>query len=1378
MDEADELQSFIADCEFKTRKILRDSNKRAKDNARTAAAKQRLEKLKEKSAIFSARANTPLAKPKSPHRIATKPGAPLSKPRSPRRLAQTPNDSVKHLVSAPVDEWRDRDKIIHEANETIKSLKTSTRKESKSVKKVKTIIHASLAVSPFCSSKGNVVVPRKVRPRSRCVDTNVGAGDDPLAKGEPAVITRRTIERDFYIMSKKRNDPRRRRRAAERQGEATPALTAAVLRQRHRCDKRLMKAKRKRAARMYKQLRRLQVPGDVEDGARKADGAPDITAGTKGGDDAENTDDTDASESSDEEVNIHAIHHLVERHMEDENSRSCKRSAKLFMTSTFKPDVKEFWAQLQAGGPAGGRRYDKIQKGHLPSTLLHVARDKKGLDIKERSEREGRHHVGHYLCPYAKPHFEKVRLISNEPWETSSSDRTTSQTISISVRCSRNDLGDLVRDIWMCELYDPRNGSARNFTFSNEAVASLTKKVPPATLEIRKVVHHQTEVHEGVDCVFVVQVFANSNGVASIIYRSVGKVTEEFEGVCVEENLLASFKAFEVLHLLKKSNTRSSYESKFWLDSDNGQCLWEPLIEIIRDSTVAGEHLPMKDSYFMRVASSAHDLLLCLRAEPNWTAVGGIEQADGQILRQQASKTQNAPLSMRVFGCSPYSDVVCPGHAPIGERGAWRFLEPYVDESTDSMFPIWPASINVKYPKSLDKSQASAYFHRKALGPQKGDCVVVLTAMSFESPIIAPYCYAVDKGYISPPFSEHELVPGTIPRVHLPTSLLEKPVESRLDKLLPPPVVVLDPGASEDDWKDAPINCDGNFYHCRESNEFDNDGFRAITSARLIKYDDSIPSIVYGISEKAASPNCPATSKILTHVSSQSCTESLSRKRTAADYHYLAESSGEGTLGETCLFVTHTSAYKSVHLSRKSISSYHAQEQFLHATKEADRKRLDLVLKMKAAEELVEERLKERIAKIELSVTAEEKLVHKCDDSVAVELSPAHNSTLPDQKRRIPCDVDLPLTSHKRQERCFDEGDDLEQIANLLLKNQYFLKAMAQKLGVTEDKVMQIDSMSESRSTLEICNQDNHELKAKSDPSNVLAGPSNHLPGIMRIPKLKLNCKRYRDNDVVGARGDGWKRLPRSETVIGDFSLLKRNVETGTGGPKFKKLEEGRNSIAVDALQELPIQCDLQQFAQEPKPLFIPDLTTERLQLARQYRQKKKANRSILSMSQQQSLDEILQIPITDVPEKVTEDTEAKFDADGRSNAPVEEDLRENNIRPIDHAAAAILAVKNHNLPELELILDSEGLSVETRDFHGNTLFILACQQGSKKLAKFLLRRGANMNVQNNGGNTALHYLYEYKHISLAEYLIRKGANDSIKNGVKLTCYEGLAMDT
>ena len=44
-------------------------------------------------------------------------------------------------------------------------------------------------------------------------------------------------------------------------------------------------------------------------------------------------------------------------------------------------------------------------------------------------------------------------------------------------------------------------------------------------------------------------------------------------------------------------------------------------------------------------------------------------------------------------------------------------------------------------------------------------------------------------------------------------------------------------------------------------------------------------------------------------------------------------------------------------------------------------------------------------------------------------------------------------------------------------------------------------------------------------------------------------------------------------------------------------------------------------------------------------------------------------------------------------------------------------------------------------------------KQGSKRMVKFLLRRGDNINAQNLTGNTALHFCYEYSHTELGEYL-------------------------
>ncbi|KAF1319072.1 Acyl-coa-binding protein, partial [Globisporangium splendens] len=104
----------------------------------------------------------------------------------------------------------------------------------------------------------------------------------------------------------------------------------------------------------------------------------------------------------------------------------------------------------------------------------------------------------------------------------------------------------------------------------------------------------------------------------------------------------------------------------------------------------------------------------------------------------------------------------------------------------------------------------------------------------------------------------------------------------------------------------------------------------------------------------------------------------------------------------------------------------------------------------------------------------------------------------------------------------------------------------------------------------------------------------------------------------------------------------------------------------------------------------------------------------------------------------------------------------------------AILCARNNNLEGLEKALDS-GADPNSRDNYGNTLSILVYQQGNKRLAKFLLRRRADMNLQNMNGNTGLHYLY--KHKELAEYLKTKGAIDTIQNVSGLTCYEGLSTE-
>lgn len=102
---------------------------------------------------------------------------------------------------------------------------------------------------------------------------------------------------------------------------------------------------------------------------------------------------------------------------------------------------------------------------------------------------------------------------------------------------------------------------------------------------------------------------------------------------------------------------------------------------------------------------------------------------------------------------------------------------------------------------------------------------------------------------------------------------------------------------------------------------------------------------------------------------------------------------------------------------------------------------------------------------------------------------------------------------------------------------------------------------------------------------------------------------------------------------------------------------------------------------------------------------------------------------------------------------------------------------------EVERCLDDPDwtLPIDAKDEHGNTLLLIAAQNGNKRIAKLSLRRGADLNMQNLAGQTCLHYCFAYGYEKMAEYLMQKGADDSLQNADGLTCYEGLnqeAVDT
>jgi hypothetical protein len=97
--------------------------------------------------------------------------------------------------------------------------------------------------------------------------------------------------------------------------------------------------------------------------------------------------------------------------------------------------------------------------------------------------------------------------------------------------------------------------------------------------------------------------------------------------------------------------------------------------------------------------------------------------------------------------------------------------------------------------------------------------------------------------------------------------------------------------------------------------------------------------------------------------------------------------------------------------------------------------------------------------------------------------------------------------------------------------------------------------------------------------------------------------------------------------------------------------------------------------------------------------------------------------------------------------------------------ADVINLVKQGRYDEVEEKLSSHDwlLPVDYENAEGNTIFIISCQHGSKRLAKLLLKKGSSLNKQNINGHTCLHYAFGY---GFGEYI--SGSNQELLRGTLL----------
>eukprot|EP00606_Chrysophyceae_sp_TOSAG23-5_P001341 GSChrysophyteH2.ASY1.ANO1.566.1 assembled CDS len=258
-----------------------------------------------------------------------------------------------------------------------------------------------------------------------------------------------------------------------------------------------------------------------------------------------------------------------------------------------------------------------------------------------------------------------------------------------------------------------------------------------------------------------------------------------------------------------------------------------------------------------------------------------------------------------------------------------------------------------------------------------------------------------------------------------------------------------------------------------------------------------------------------------------------------------------------------------------------------------------------------------------------------------------------------------------------------------------------------------------------------------------------------------LNLRGITEDSEDTETGAGWRKLARPDIPEKFFDKC---MVTQTLGPDKDSCNTFNTPVflmpisPVDACQYEP-----DNFEAHIESIFIPDA-------------KKDMERSLATVERNIKREE-------DLAKNVATDDLLLFGSaneNTKADTYIAKQYKEDQNAFVDPKEGAmrkaILAAKSNNIAEMEDALEVD-ISVNTADAFGNTLLILAAQQGSKRMCKFLLRRGANINLQALSGNTCLHYCYAYSQFALAEYLKSKGADDSVLNIDKMTCYEGLSNE-
>ena len=96
-------------------------------------------------------------------------------------------------------------------------------------------------------------------------------------------------------------------------------------------------------------------------------------------------------------------------------------------------------------------------------------------------------------------------------------------------------------------------------------------------------------------------------------------------------------------------------------------------------------------------------------------------------------------------------------------------------------------------------------------------------------------------------------------------------------------------------------------------------------------------------------------------------------------------------------------------------------------------------------------------------------------------------------------------------------------------------------------------------------------------------------------------------------------------------------------------------------------------------------------------------------------------------------------------------------------------AIRKNDLDLIKEKVDDESWTLACVDSTGNSPLIVAVFCGIGRIVRYMIKQGADMDVQNRYGNTAVHFSHELGFDKVTNYLLKKGASASIENSMNYT---------